>query len=634
MNDMINKEQKIRLVKNTAIISGIMTFIVSLLLLLNYYQLSTHDPTESKTMEALVHRLADEPNNEELIEEIRNYDLLARKAYFNAQWQVNTGGYLLLAFAVILVLSLRMYYSLTARIEQPQEQPGNENLRKLLAQKWIIGAGMLFIGLSLIAAILSNKHYVSYSAQNLSSVNESTPAEEQVEVVDVVDKEEGTEQVASEQNKEGAAGDTTGKAEEEPPRDTSNEQIAAERQGEEVREVQEEQEKTFADFPTMQEIKNNHNAFRGPLGNGISYQNNIPTQWDGPSDKNIIWKKKMVKPGYNSPVIWDDKLFISGADKESRMVFCYNRKTGELLWQGKADNIPGSPSEMPKTTDDTGLAAPTVTTDGRRVYAIFATGDVIAFNMNGKRLWAKNLGVPDNHYGHSSSLISWKEKLFIQYDTNEGGKIITLNVFNGDIIWQKNRDSRISWASPILAPVDGELQLVLSGVPIVAGYNLENGNEIWSVDCMMGEVGPSPAYSDGNIFAANEYARLVAINSDNDYQIDWEKSEYLPEVASPVVSDNLLFLATSYGVVVCYDATTGEKYWEMECDNGFYSSPVVADGKVYVIDMSGTTHIMEVSKELKLVGEPELGEKAFATPAFDQNRIYIRGSEYLYCIGE
>jgi outer membrane protein assembly factor BamB len=224
--------------------------------------------------------------------------------------------------------------------------------------------------------------------------------------------------------------------------------------------------------------------------------------------------------------------------------------------------------------------------------------------------------------------------LFIQYDTNEGGKIITLNVFNGDIIWQKNRDSRISWASPILAPVDGELQLVLSGVPIVAGYNLENGNEIWSVDCMMGEVGPSPAYSDGNIFAANEYARLVAINSDNDYQIDWEKSEYLPEVASPVVSDNLLFLATSYGVVVCYDATTGEKYWEMECDNGFYSSPVVADGKVYVIDMSGTTHIMEVSKELKLVGEPELGEKAFATPAFDQNRIYIRGSEYLYCIGE
>jgi len=628
----MNKEQKIKLAKQVATIAGIMTIFVSLLLLINYYQLSTHDPTESKIIEALVQRLADDPNNEELIEEIRNYDLLARKAYFNAQWQVKTGGYLLLFFGALLIISLRIYYSLTAKIEEPKDPPENENLRKLLAQKWIIGAGTVFIAISLVAAVLSNKHYVSYSALNTSVANKEISDEDQIEVVDVVEDEESSLKDSSDRSQDVSTTAESVKSEAKSSVDTTSDdvQIAEDSQDD----LQESGEGNASEFPAIGEIKNNHNAFRGPFGNGISFHTNIPTQWDGASNKNIIWKKKIPKPGYNSPVIWGDKLFISGGDKESLVVFCYDRNTGELLWRGKADNIPGSPSEMPKTTDDTGLAAPTVTTDGRRVYAIFATGDVIAFNMSGERLWAKNLGVPDNHYGHSSSLISWKEKLFIQYDTNDGGKIITLNVFNGDIIWQKERDSRISWASPILAPVDGNFQLVLSGVPIVAGYNPENGNEIWSVDCMMGEVGPSPAYADGSIFAANEYARLVAINSDNDYQIDWEKMEYLPEVSSPVVSDNLLFLATSYGVLVCYDAKSGEKYWEQEYNNGFYSSPIVADGKVYIIDMSGKAHIIEVSREFNLIAEPELGEEAFATPAFAQDRIYLRGREHLYCIGE
>ena len=137
----MNKDQKIKLSKNLAIISGIMALFVGLLLLLNFYQLSSHDPIESKTLDALVQRLSEEPNNEELIREIRNYDLLARKAYFNAQWQVKTGGYLLLAFSVMLVIALRIYYSLTEKIEHPNEQLENQNLRKLLAQKWVIGAG-------------------------------------------------------------------------------------------------------------------------------------------------------------------------------------------------------------------------------------------------------------------------------------------------------------------------------------------------------------------------------------------------------------------------------------------------------------------------------------------------------------
>jgi outer membrane protein assembly factor BamB len=143
-----------------------------------------------------------------------------------------------------------------------------------------------------------------------------------------------------------------------------------------------------------------------------------------------------------------------------------------LLWTGIADKIQGSPAAPPRVTEDTGLSAPTVATDGNHVYAIFGTGDVIAFDMNGTRVWARNLGVPDNHYGHSSSLLVWDNKLFVQYDTNRGGKVMALNTATGETIWEKIRTSKISWASPVLAQVDGKYQLILTADPIVAGYDI------------------------------------------------------------------------------------------------------------------------------------------------------------------
>jgi hypothetical protein len=144
---------------------------------------------------------------------------------------------------------------------------------------------------------------------------------------------------------------------------------------------------------TLADLQKNHNSFRGPLAQGVSYHKNIPTQWDGVAGTNVLWKSPIPKRGYNSPVIWGDKLFIAGADNQSREVYCYNRADGKLLWTGKADNIPGSPAVPPKVTEDTGLSAPTLTTDGKRVFAIFATGDLIAFDMR-KRCGLKTLVFP------------------------------------------------------------------------------------------------------------------------------------------------------------------------------------------------------------------------------------------------
>jgi outer membrane protein assembly factor BamB len=267
------------------------------------------------------------------------------------------------------------------------------------------------------------------------------------------------------------------------------------------------------------------------------------------------------------------------------------------------------------------------------VVAIFGTGDIVACDYSGKRVWAKNLGVPANHYGHSSSLIYWKGKVIVQFDTSRGGRLLALDISTGEPVWETKRTSHISWASPILAEIGGKMQIITSTEPTVAGYDAETGKELWKSDCMMGEVGPSPAFGSGLAFAGNEYATMAAIDPANG-TIVWQENDYLPEVASPVVADGMLVVATSYGILVCYDAKTGTKNWEHDYGDGFYSSPVVADGKLFAADMKGVFHILKLSSQYESLGDNPMGEKVMSTPSFSDGCIYIRGAENLYCIGK
>jgi outer membrane protein assembly factor BamB len=614
----MTNNDKIKLSQNIAIIAGIFSITVALLLLLNFLQVSKNDPIESKVLEALVERLSDEPNNEALKIEIRNFDLLARKAYFNSRWQIKTGAYLLLFGAIVLAFALHFYYTAKNKIGQPDTVHENEIIGRILAQKGIIIVGAVVFALALVASFATVNHLNHYDVKVEAKAG-ITPADEKIEVIEVQEivQQEEQDSVKTEVAETVVA----------PVIESKKEEVKKAKKP-----VAKPIQKTSAGL-TLTDIKKNHNSFRGPLAQGVDFHKNIPIKWDGSAGKNILWKSPIPKKGYNSPIIWGDKIFVSGGDKSGREVYCFNRNTGKLLWMGKADNIKGTPAKLPKVTEDTGLAAPTLTTDGKRVFAIFATGDVIAFDMNGKPVWARNLGVPDNHYGHSSSLITWANKLFVQYDTNKGGKVLALDVATGKTVWETVRKSKISWASPVLAEVDGKYQLLLSADPIVAGYDIETGEELWQTECMMGEVGPSVGYADGVAFAANEYAVLAAINI-NDGSVIWENDEYLPEAASPLAYNGLLFVATSYGVLVCYDAKTGEQYWEHDVGTTLYSSPMFADGKLFIMDNDGVMRIYEYAKEMKLISENELGEMAGTTPAFADNRIYIRGEKNLYCIGK
>ncbi len=613
----MTNNDKIKLAQNIAVIAGIFSAVVALLLLLNFWQISKSDPIESKALEVLVERLKQESNNDGLKTEIRNYDLLARKAYFNSEWQIKTGALMLLFGAIILAFALRVYYTAKAKIDVPDKIMENEIASRILAQKGVIIVGAVVFLFAFAASFATVNYLDEFDVQTTLAVAENQPEEQGIEVVEV----------GNIQN------ESTGSEQTEVVADTTSEQTITETTTSTETTTEGVQPKKTAVVLTAELLKKQHNSFRGPFSQGVVYHKNIPTKWDGAAGTNIAWKSPIPKHGYNSPVIWDDKIFISGSDKQSREVYCYNRNDGKLLWTGKADNIQGSPANPPKVTEDTGLSASTLTTDGQNVYAIFATGDVIAFDMDGKRAWAKNIGVPDNHYGHSSSLIVWDNKLFIQYDTNKGGKLIALKTATGEEAWQTTRASKISWASPVLAQVDGKYQIILTADPIVAGYDVQTGKELWQVKCMMGEVGPSVGFSDGIVVAANEYAKMVAIDVKTK-EILWENDEYLPEASSILAYNGLVIIATSYGVMACYDLKSGEMYWEHDVGKTLYSSPMFADGKLYMMDNDGVMRIYEFAKEMKLISENKLGEKAGTTPAFANGKIYIRGEKNLYCIGK
>lgn len=374
-----------------------------------------------------------------------------------------------------------------------------------------------------------------------------------------------------------------------------------------------------------------HNGFRGNNSNAISPAKGIPTKWNLETGENIAWKSNIPKQGYNSPVINGNKVFISGADEQARELYCYDLRTGEQLWTLTADNISGSPAQMPKTTTDTGLAASTVATNGKQVCAIFASGDLICADMDGRKLWAKNLGVPENHYGYASSLIAYGNMLIVQYDNSNTPRIIALDMASGAERWNKTRQEKITWSSPIIAYVDNKPQLVLMGNPAITSYNPNSGEQYWRVEGLNGEVASSPCSAAGIVFGASEYASLIAVDAATGKTL-WTANDYLPEVSSPVATKDNVYLATSYGVLACYDAKTGELKHSRELNTEFYSSPVITEGKLYVFSNEGGMYIYSVNEDFTLLNSFETGQKTFATPAFTDGRIVVRTENSLYCV--
>jgi len=393
---------------------------------------------------------------------------------------------------------------------------------------------------------------------------------------------------------------------------------------------------------TMDDVAKNWASFRGPNGAGISTHTNVPSRWDGKTGEGILWKTEIPLPGNNSPVVWGDHIFLTGADPNNRQVFCFDTSTGGLLWKGNVLGLPKSNEEPLEVMEETGLAAPTVATDGQRIYAIFPTGDLGCFDFKGKKIWEKNLGRPDNSYGYASSLAMYKNLLLIQYDQggveDEKSELIALDGFSGRIVWQTKRPVGNSWSSPIVASIGEQFQVITCGDPWVVAYNPADGAELWRVNCLSGDVAPSAIYANGLVFVIEPYSKLVAIKTDGKGDVTkthvaWISEEGGPDICSPVSNGESIFLLATEGLLESYNISDGKRLWEKDLQEYFLASPCLVGNKLYLLSEKGVMFIAEAGSEYKELAKCELHEKCHASPAFADGRIYIRGVENLYCIG-
>lgn len=369
----------------------------------------------------------------------------------------------------------------------------------------------------------------------------------------------------------------------------------------------------------------------GPAAN-VSTATGLLTNWNGETGEGIKWKTRIPLPGYSSPIYWDGKLYLTGADASTRVVYCVSSQRGEILWTRRVENVPGSHGRV-QVGADTGYAASTMATDGVRIFASFANGDLAAFDLEGNPVWSKNLGNPENLYGHASSLVTHGEDLLIQYDQENLGYVAALNVATGKERWKTPRDLRSSWSMPLVAKIDDHEEVILAAEPTVVSYDLKSGKELWRIDCLRyGEVTAVPVYADGLVYVSADSANLFAIDVKTT-EIVWESEFLRPGVSTPLLHEGLLYFGTDDGTFACFDAKTGAELWYEEADAGFYSSPILADGRIHLLDRSGTMHIFKPGRELQVIGTSVLGEKSSCTPAVVGDSFYIRGANHLFRIG-
>lgn len=568
------EEKDMKMLRGISIASGIFTLIVALTMLFSILQLKAIDPLDNPLITSVKDEYDKDPENAVKAEEVRAIDLMARKAYYTSRRQAETGSYLLIAGAAIFIICQRLIAGNEKIIPSVPGERQDQVTSNTRYSKYLTGA----VAFLTVAAIVSS-----------FMLKSRLP-------------------------------DLSGKRTERTEKKSDN------------------KAKNKAENSILPEIykadATNYPFFRGQDGRAIAGGTGYPTGWDGISGTNIKWKVALPKGGQNSPVIWGDKLFLTGAEGNACEVYCINKQSGKIEWKASASGIQGEPSAQPETGGDTGMAASSAATDGKSVCAIFANGNLICLDLNGNKKWAKNIGVPNNVYGYSCSLIIYEGILIVQFDSNSKISMIGFDSDSGELKWETPRRGRPTWSSPVIAKFNGEPQVIINGNPEVTAFDPKSGKELWTIVCLSGDVAPSLAVNNSMVYAVTDYQMLAAIKPGPNPSIVWSDNTFTPDVSSPVATENFLFVSTGNGDVACYNAQKGDTLWSHYFADQFYASPVVADDKVFMLDRTGVMHIVKAGPQYELLAESPLGEPTDCTPAFSDKNIYIRGRDNLYCISE
>jgi len=387
-----------------------------------------------------------------------------------------------------------------------------------------------------------------------------------------------------------------------------------------------------APFPTPDEVKKNWPSFRGPGGSGLAPDATLPPAWDGKTGEGILWKTAIPVDGASSPVVWDKNVFVTGGSKEESRVFCFDADTGALRWSALVKIPEGARPEPPDVNEETGYAAPTPVADGRRVYAVFPTGEVAAFDLTGKQVWARNIGPLNNTYGYAASPTIHQDRLLLQLDLDDPKKsrMLALDTATGKEVWSTPRPFGGSWSSPILAEYKKKAQLIACGNPFVIGYDPANGKELWRIKALELDIAPTPIVVGKKIIAIS--SSVVALEPGVEDPA-WDYSDCVPDIASPVSDGKYVYVLSTGGDLRCVEAATGKEVWAHDLDAKFSASPVIVGKTLLAVSESGVAYLVATGNKYKELGSRELNEDCVASPAPVGARLYIRGKLNLYCIG-
>jgi outer membrane protein assembly factor BamB len=407
-------------------------------------------------------------------------------------------------------------------------------------------------------------------------------------------------------------------------------------------------------------------TWRGPNNMGISPKGNPPIKWS--ESENIKWKVQLTGDSSNSsPIIWEDKILYQTAVKTDKKadssstessdsgrgprveaptnvykfnIVCLDRNSGKQMWETTVTEA------MPHQGhhEDHGFASFSPVTDGKYVWASFGSRGMYCCDLDGVPIWSKDLVKMKTRFGEGSSPALAGDAVIVVVDNEEDSYIYAFEKNTGDLLWKKERDEPTSYATPIVVENNGELQVIVSATNRIRSYDVKTGNVVWECGGQTRNVIPSPVLGFGMVFCTSGFRgsalQAIKLGRTGDLTgtdaIAWEVKEATPYVPSPLLYEGKIYvLSVNDAILSCYNAETGKPYYvkkELEQIEGVYASPVAAADRIYIAGRNGVTYVIKPSEELEVLSINKLDDGFDCSPAFVDNKMYLKGKQYLYCI--
>ena len=402
---------------------------------------------------------------------------------------------------------------------------------------------------------------------------------------------------------------------------------------------------------TVAVFAENWPQWRGPSLNGVSAEKNLPVKWS--ADENIAWKLPMPGLSGSTPIIWNQRVFLSVADGDDLYLWSIDRTKGTLVWK----KLLGSGNTKMRKHN---MSSPSPVTDGKTVFVMTGTGILKAFDFNGNSVWSRDIqkdyGQFGLNWGYASSPLLTNDALFVQVlhgmKTDDPSYVLRLEKTSGKTVWKVERptnairESPDSYTTPALLRYGKTTELVITGADCVTGHDLATGKELWRANGLNPENHPfnrivaSPVIFNEIIYAPTRVKPLLALKAGG--RGDVTNSHLLwstvngPDVPTPVTDGKYFYIVNDRGIMWCLDARTGaEIYGQQRIKPGTYSaSPVLADGKIYVTNEDGLTTVVKAGPVFEVLAENALNDYCLSSPAISHGQIFIKTSQNLYCIGK